>query len=303
MLYAFDGTAGAFPKGQVALGPTGAIFGVAAYEGSAGGGTVFEYQPSTQKMHVLHAFTSGKDGGNPLGGLTSGGDGLLYGTTSAGGDYNYGTVFRIDPATGRFATLHSFNGNDGEMPGGTLVLSPDGNLYGTTSVTLKSTPGTIFQVAPKTGQVTTLLRFSGTMFAESGNIAVDSHGNLFDPRGDTAEGTGGAILEYIPATRKLSTIKIFNAINGYYPTGPLLVDSLGDVFGTTAGGGQFGDGFLFAIGGTAHVMSVLYNFDTGFSAYQGFPTTSLRFGTGGSVLATTATGGLYDYGTIYQFTR
>jgi uncharacterized repeat protein (TIGR03803 family) len=62
MLYAFDGTAGAFPQGRVVLGPSGAIFGVTYLYGSAGGGTVFEYRPATQVMKVLHAFTSGLPG-------------------------------------------------------------------------------------------------------------------------------------------------------------------------------------------------------------------------------------------------
>jgi uncharacterized repeat protein (TIGR03803 family) len=302
MLYAFDGTAGAFPQGRVVLGPSGTIFGVTSLYGSAGGGTVFEYHPATQVMKVLHAFTSGRDGGNPAGGLTLGGDGFLYGVTQHGGVFNYGTVFRINPVTGVLTTLHAFNGTDGEAPTGSLSLSPDGNLYGTTSVTLQSDPGTIFRVAPKTGQVTTLLRFPVAALAESGNLAVDKGGNLFDPRGDLVGATRGLILEFVPATRKLSTVKIFDTHNGDYPTGSLLIDPVGNIFGATWGGGQFGNGTLFEIGSAHHLMSVLYSFNTGLPAFQGAPTLSLRFGPGGSLLGTTAEGGYYGYGTIYQFT-
>lgn len=302
MLYAFDGTAGAFPQGRVVLGPSGAIFGVTSHYGSAGGGTVFEYHPSTQAMQVLHAFTSGKDGGNPSGGLTVGGDGFLYGVTQSGGAFNYGTVFRIDPATHVLTTLYSFNGKDGELPSGSLVLSPDGNLYGTTTVTLQGDPGTIFRVAPKSGQVTALLRFPGVALAETGNLAVDRRGNLFDPRGDTVGATRGFILEFVPATRKLSTVKMFDAHNGDYPTGGLLIDRSGNIFGATWGGGLFGNGTLFEIAGAHHLMSVLYSFNTGLPDFQGAPTLSLSFGAGGSLLGTTAEGGYYGYGTIYQFT-
>jgi uncharacterized repeat protein (TIGR03803 family) len=302
MLYAFDGKAGAFPQGKVVLGPSGAIFGVTSHDGSAGGGTVFEYHPATQAMKVLHAFTSGRDGGNPAGGLTIGGDGLLYGVTQSGGAFNYGTVFRIDPVTGALTTLHTFNGTDGEAPSGSLVLSPDGNLYGTTSVTLQSYPGTLFRVAPKSGQFTTLLRFPGAVLSETGNLAVDSKGNLFDLRGDIVGATRGSILEYVPATGRLSTVKSFDTHNGDYPTGSVLIDKVGNVFGATWGGGQFGNGTLFEIGSAHHLMSVLYSFNTGLPEFQGAPTLSLRFGPGGSLLGTTAEGGYYGYGTIYKFT-
>src|ERR1700731_2030367 len=77
------------------------------------------------RYKVLHAFGQGKDGGGVFGGLVADDKGNLYGTTSGGGTYNLGTVFELKPVLGGQWTetiLHSFDGSDGALPQGGLVL-------------------------------------------------------------------------------------------------------------------------------------------------------------------------------------
>src|SRR5262245_2488471 len=67
---------------------------------SGGYGTVFRLLPTTTppwNESLLRSF-SGGDGGFPVAGLIFGG-GTLYGTTSAFGAYNGGTVFKLTPKT------------------------------------------------------------------------------------------------------------------------------------------------------------------------------------------------------------
>src|SRR5579863_4364320 len=86
-----------------------------------------------QSLNVIHNFTGGTDGANPLNGLMMGAGGNMYGTTSAGGAFNNGTVYRIAP-TGVFSTLYSFQGGaDGSSPQSFLIQDSTGLLYGTTS--------------------------------------------------------------------------------------------------------------------------------------------------------------------------
>ncbi|HEY4847737.1 MAG TPA: choice-of-anchor tandem repeat GloVer-containing protein, partial [Methylocella sp.] len=60
---------------------------------------------------VLHSFT-GSDGANPDAGLIADNAGNLYGTTSNGGAFGQGVVFKLSPG-GTETVLHSFTGGDG----------------------------------------------------------------------------------------------------------------------------------------------------------------------------------------------
>ena len=138
-----------------------------------------------QSFSVVHNFTGGTDGANPLNGLLFGAGGVMYGTTSAGGAYNNGTVFRIGP-TGVFSTLYAFRGGaDGSSPQSALIQDATGLLYGTTAGGGAYGGGTVFRIASTTK--TTLHSFgSGSDGSVPlGGLAFDSAGNLY---GTTSSG-------------------------------------------------------------------------------------------------------------------
>jgi hypothetical protein len=127
--------------------------------------TIASLPIQAQTFSVIHTFTGGSDGMNPLGGgLTVDAAGNLYGTASAGGMYSSncnaggscGTVFKVAHAGSGwvFHILYSFNGNaDGHQPDSRVVLGPDGALYGTTFFGLGNGCGgdgcgTVFKLAP-----------------------------------------------------------------------------------------------------------------------------------------------------------
>jgi uncharacterized repeat protein (TIGR03803 family) len=84
---------------------------------------------------VLHNFTGGTDGGQPLAGLIRDGAGNLYGTTLFGGIGGFeGVVFKLD-RTGTETVLYSFTGGaDGGNPYAPLIMDKKGNLYSTTNI-------------------------------------------------------------------------------------------------------------------------------------------------------------------------
>ncbi len=156
LLYTFNGTTkGRTPYGRLALGTDGVLYGTTISGGSAALGTVFAYDPMAKTFTLLHSFT-GADGSSPYSGVTQGSDGRLYGMTSGGGAYGYGTIFAVDRVSGAVTTLHSFTGKDGAGAYATLVQASDGRLYGTASGGGASGAGSVFAI-DKSGSGFTLL--------------------------------------------------------------------------------------------------------------------------------------------------
>ncbi|HEX4507032.1 MAG TPA: choice-of-anchor tandem repeat GloVer-containing protein [Alphaproteobacteria bacterium] len=84
---------------------------------------------SAATIKTLHEFTGPFGDGTPGGGLTADGTGMLYGV-SDGADS--GTIFSVDPSTGKFTTVHKFTEAEGVMPVGPLVPDGAGGFYGIT---------------------------------------------------------------------------------------------------------------------------------------------------------------------------
>ena len=140
---------GSTPRAGLVMGPAGNIYGT-TYEGGTsddcgltGCGTVFMLdRPSnptgTWKSVVLHSFTGGADGAYPLGTLFRNAAGALYGTASEGGNFDYGTVFKLSrptSGTGPYKTtvLRTFRTlANGAYPYAGVILGPRGSIYGTT---------------------------------------------------------------------------------------------------------------------------------------------------------------------------
>jgi uncharacterized repeat protein (TIGR03803 family) len=115
------------------------------------------------KVTVLYSLKSGTHAPyldvHPI----PGADGNFYGTTDAGGDKGFGTVFRSTPAGVR-TVLHDFTDYpDGSNPCGALILGKDGNLYGTTSAGGSKSYGTVYKITPA-GRLTILHSFTGVGF-------------------------------------------------------------------------------------------------------------------------------------------
>jgi uncharacterized repeat protein (TIGR03803 family) len=106
------------------------FYGTTEQDGAYGYGTVFEVDISGKET-VLHSFKYPPDGEVPTASVILDSHHNLYGTTSQGGTFSWGTIFKID-AKGKETVLYSFtNGDDGAAPQAGLVLDAEGNLYGT----------------------------------------------------------------------------------------------------------------------------------------------------------------------------
>ncbi len=133
------------PPDGVAIDPKGDLYGSFTFPD----GGVFRLNPVTGKYSIF-AF-DGSDGSVPLGGVTLDPKrGVLYGTTSqGGGGGNAGNIYQID-AQGKEKTLYHFCSQpkctDGDIPWATLVMDPQGNLYGTTEYGGEYGQGVVFEL-------------------------------------------------------------------------------------------------------------------------------------------------------------
>src|ERR1035438_5915420 len=204
---------------------------------------------------VLHSFSGGTDGGLPDAGVVLDAQGNMYGTTAAGGNLacggnGCGTVFMMD-STGNETVLYSFTG-DFVVPSG-LVLDAEGNLYGTTANGGTYGFGTVFKV-DAAGIETTLYNFTGANgdgITPTGGLALDGEGNLYGTtreggnRSGQCGGDGCGMVFRIDAKGNETILYLFVGItpdkaDALEPNGGVLLDAQGNLYGTTAGGGNSG---------------------------------------------------------------
>jgi uncharacterized repeat protein (TIGR03803 family) len=250
VLHSFDGSDGSVPLAGLIIDEVGNLYGTTYVGGAYNSGTLFKLDTSGNEM-VLYSFSGGSDGGGPYAGsLIRDVMGNLYGTTSSGGGYNLGTIFRYD-ASGSEVVLHSFNGSDGWAPYGGVVMDEAGNLYGTTGLggTGCSTGcGTVFRL-DTSGNETVLHSFTGLdgdgLIPLAGLIR-NRLGNLY---GTTAGGGvyGGGIVFELDSSGHETVLHSFPGNDLAYSNGDLLMDGAGNIYGTTFWGGGSGDGIVFKI--------------------------------------------------------
>jgi uncharacterized repeat protein (TIGR03803 family) len=213
-------------------------------------------------FEVVHTFSGNQ--GRPLGGLTEGSDGKLYGTTISGGFFGRGSVYVTD-AAGNAATIHEFDGTNGQAPRGRLLLGADGALYGTTSLGGVNNLGTVFRINAD-GSFQLLVEFDGLNGGNpQGGLVQASNGDFYGTTlagGVTASGepANGTIFR-INAAGQLTTLVSFNDANGAFPAGSLIQAGDGYLYGTTRRGGAAGLGTVFQVNPETGALATMVNFD------------------------------------------
>jgi uncharacterized repeat protein (TIGR03803 family) len=148
VLHSFDGDDGDAPNAGLIADKNGNFYGTTAGGGAHLAGTVFKFTVPGE-VTVLYSFAGGSDGNDPLAGVILDKSGNVYGTTSAGGDSNDGTVFGLAPDGSRILNMSLERAKDGAPPTGSLVMDRQGALYGTAfygGAKGLSDSGTVFKV-------------------------------------------------------------------------------------------------------------------------------------------------------------
>ena len=208
-----------------------------------------------------------RDGLSPVAGLIQASNGYFYGTTSEGGAYGHGTVFKVS-AQGRLTRLYSFCAQpeciDGGEPLAELVQGSDGDLYGTTAALGSSGVGTLFKITPE-GTFSTLHTFNGSDGAQPSNRLIQgSDGNFYGTTRAAGEWANGTFFKTTPRG-VLTTLHNFNRRYEGAQPGELVLATDGNFYGTTSVGGNpgcaynDGCGTVFKIT-AAGTLTTIYNF-------------------------------------------
>jgi uncharacterized repeat protein (TIGR03803 family) len=321
------GNDGAGILSTLAFDKNGNLYGASSSGGSDhacngfGCGAVFEMTPVSGggwKESVIHSF-SPNTGDSPNGPLAIDAAGDLYGTTSEGGTYLGGTVFKLAPGSDGWTSTVLYEVGDLSS---SVILDQAGNLYGPIGAGTYG-GGAIAELSPGSDGWTykilhSFCRYAGCPDGElPSNLIWDSAGNLYGtafsggyvyPKCDGC----GTVFELLPQPGdgwKDRTLHKFGAFHGdgIAPESGLILDQSGNVYGATVSGGSHACG----LGGCGTVFrltpesngswreTILYNFEAGGNGF--YPDGQLAMDKAGNLYGTTGWGGASNNcGVIYK---
>jgi uncharacterized repeat protein (TIGR03803 family) len=293
-LATFNGTNGSQPEGGVVIDASGNLYGTTYQGGAKGSGTLYEIPAGSKALTTLASF-NGADGAGPKGGLTLDTSGNLYGVTTGGGAYYYGTVFEVANGSGTITTLAAFDGAHGAGPAAGVALDARGDLFGTVGG-LGSSDGSVFEIAKGSDAITTIASFSGD--GASGGVAVDAAGNIYGATyfvGSTSN-PSGSVYEIAAGSNTITTLASFDGSNGREPNGVTL-DASGNLYGTTYLGGANNGGTVFEIARGTSTITTLLSFN---GANGSTPQVGLTLDRSGNLYGDGTGGGPVGNGTVFE---
>jgi uncharacterized repeat protein (TIGR03803 family) len=323
VLYNFT-NASELPNAPLLRDSAGNLFGTTAGGGPLPGGygTVYELVNSggSYTQRILYDFgATSSDGVNPNSGVIMDSAGNLFGATIGGGAAGKGTAFELVNSGGNYTEkiLYSFGAtsSDGVTPFSGLIMDSAGNLYGTASGGGASGFGTVFELVNSSGNYTEkiLYSFAGLPNDLEGplGLVMDSAGNLYGVAVGGGAAQDGAVFELVNASGSYTEKILYGFAgppsDGRTPTG-LLMDSVGNLYGTTQLGGASANcdnncGTVFELVNTSgnYTEKLLYSFTGGTDG--SFPNATLLMDATGKLYSTTMRGGPSGNGTIFELTN
>lgn len=171
---------GGNPHGDLMQASNGLIYGVTSQGGYDGYGTLFNFDPIANTFNTLYDFDD-YSGSYPYGSLIQGANGNLYGMAALGGTYSLGVLFEYNISSNFNTVKINFNGIDGAVPTGSLLLASNGNMYGTTNAGGYHDLGILFEYNPLNDAFYINIDFDGT------NGSQPLYGNLIETCGNATD--------------------------------------------------------------------------------------------------------------------
>lgn len=265
IIHQFKATEG-LPNPELAWDNAGNLYGTTQVDSTGYNGEVFELSPQangTWNETILYKFPAPDGAGIPTAGVVIDSKGNLYGPTynGMGGESTYGAIYELSPQTNgtwKFTLIYNFTLSDGGGPYSRLVFDSNGNLYGASAQA--NTYGEVFELLPNSNgswNEKTLYTFTSGSdgYYPVGAPVFDASGNLY---GATIWGGAGCGQNICGVVYKLSPTAgswketilhaFVSANDGSEPNAGVILDSSGNIHGTTYfGGSRFGYGTVYEI--------------------------------------------------------
>lgn len=298
----FDSTVGSGPE-ALAIDPNGDLFGTTGVARGTPGGNVFEISAGSGTATLVSSFDGPVDYAPSLpliyfnGNLYGAGTEQLPGSS---GSPAQSVVFALNPNTGVFTDLVSFDPTHVPDPDHGLVLTPDGNLIGETFPARAGVHPTVFEISPDTGALTTLATLDNSE-SPVGGLAVDAAGDIFGATESTTTFLPDRIFEIPQGARAAETIVGLggNTISGSVDS--LTLDAVGDLYGTAVSGSPDDFGTIFEVPQGTNTLTRVVSFNLTDGRLTA-PTIGLLLGPNGDLFGATGGGGTTNDGTVFRIT-
>jgi uncharacterized repeat protein (TIGR03803 family) len=317
-IYDFGGIPddGQSPVGLV-LGTNGNFYGVTRNGGTNGDGSLFQLTVAGVET-PLYSFKDGNDGSSPGAGLTQGTNGLFYGVAEVGGSNGFGSIFSIT-TNGAFTALHAFvlprstktgliTNSDGYTPSAALILSTNGNFYGSAAQGGTNGYGTLFQMTHQ-AKVTVLYSFSNNVDGGAPKASLFQFTNGYFYGTTTTGGSNGlgTLFQLSPVGKLTALYSFTGGDDGGIPEAALSSGHDGSLYGTctTGGNSDSGSGTIFKTT-TNGAVTPLYSFtdtspDAPYYNNDGADPRTIVLGPDGSLYGAAYDGGTNGAGGIFKF--
>jgi uncharacterized repeat protein (TIGR03803 family) len=291
----FNGTGGGTgPRGGLAMGPNGRIYGSCNMGGIHNNGTLWYWDYVTASFLKIFDFNAQTTGATPIGPLVMAPNGKLYGSCAGYiGPYDqYGSYFCFDVSTSTFTTVHDFDADgpsylNGASPLSGLLLASDGMLYGVDGAC-------IIRINPAGNVFTNLFTYSG--FGGLARLTEGANGMFYA----VSQGSIGTIYSFNLNTLTTAPLYTLSSATGIEVSGQLVFSGSGKLYGLTRGGGaNVPYGVIFSFNLATNTYTDVWDFQNWSDGTE--PIAGVMKTSNGQVYGTTSKGGSGGRGTVFKY--
>ncbi len=303
-VHGVHGKDGLSPYGGAITDASGTIYGTTFNGGASNMGTVWARRPNGAYAG-LHSFGDAGDGVTPAGTLVLDGAGFLYGATGGGGASSHGTVFKLKTDGSSYLVLHSFTGttSDAAQP----LLCPilvGSTLYGTALGGGLYSQGVLYKLNTDGMGFGLVHSFAGGTTDGASPFAAPTYesgtGFLYGTAQLAGASSHGVVYKVKTDGGSYAVIHDFagGVSDGALPTGGVVRDAAGNLYGTTYNGGTPDHGVLYTLTTGGAGFAVLHTFTGG--AMDGSSPAGPLLLQGSLLYGTTIAGGSAGAGTLFS---